>query len=85
MTCATDTSTNEQVCATENVLTLKRSSGKSLWQDATSELTSLVADIDGDGTAETIALFADGFTDFLWQYDNKGLKLAQVRFYPVIQ
>jgi hypothetical protein len=84
MTCATDTTTNEQVCSTENVLTLKRGAGKSLWQDATSELTSLVADIDGDGVLDTVALFADGFTDFFWQYDNQGLKVAQIRFYPLV-
>lgn len=85
MTCATDLATGEVVCATENVLTLKRGPGKSTWQDATSELTSLVADVDGDGVAETIALFASGFEDFFWQYSNQGLKLAQLRFYPLIQ
>ena len=91
MTCATETTDLDgdgkldQVCATENVLTLKRGTGKSVWQDATSELTTLVADIDGDGDLETISLFADGFEDFLWQYGNQGLRLAQIRFYPVIQ
>lgn len=91
MTCATETTdwdgdgTLDVVCATDNVLTLKRSTGKSLWQDATSELTSLQADIDGDGTAESVALFADGFEDFFWQHDNKGLRHAQLRFYPMLQ
>jgi len=90
MTCATETTdldgngTLDQVCATENVLTLKRGTGKSLWQPATSELTSLEADVDGDGTPEVVALFANGFEDFFWQLDNKGLKLAQIRFYPLI-
>jgi hypothetical protein len=85
MTCATDLSTTEIVCSTTNVLTLQRAKGKSLWQDATSELTSLVADLDGDGDLETVALFADGFEDFFWQYGNQGLKLAQLRLYPVQQ
>ena len=85
MTCATEKATGEQVCSTNNVLTLKRNPGKSVWQDATSELTSLVADINGDGVLDTVSLFADGFTDFLWQYDNNGLKLAQLRFYPANQ
>lgn len=85
MTCATDLTTTEVVCSTTNVLTLSRTKGRSLWTDATSELTSLVTDIDGDGDLETIALFADGFQDFFWQYNNQGLRLAQLRFYSVIQ
>jgi len=82
MTCATDQLTTEVVCSTTNVLTLERKKGNSLWQDATSKLTSLVADINGDGVLDTVALFADGFQDFFWAYDNQGLKMAQIRFYP---
>jgi len=91
MTCATETQDFDndgkldQVCSTENVLSLKREGGRSYWQDATSQLTTLQADVDGDTKIEVIALFADGFEDFLWQYDNKGLRLAQIRFYPVIE
>lgn len=81
MTCATDLATNEVVCSTTNVLTLDRQKGKSAWQNATKQLTSLVADLDGDGDLETVALFADGFQDFFWQWNNQGLKLAQLRFY----
>jgi hypothetical protein len=83
MTCATDKLTNEVVCSTTNALTLDRQKGKSSWQDATKQLTSLVADIDGDGDLETVPLFGDGFVDFFWQWDNQGLKLAQLRFYPM--
>ena len=82
MTCATDLATQEVVCSTTNALTLDRGKGKSLWQDATKQLTSLVADIDGDGDLETVPLFGDGFADFFWQWDNQGLKNAQIRFYP---
>jgi hypothetical protein len=82
MTCATDTLSGEVVCSTTNALTLDRQKGKSPWQDATKQLTSLVADIDGDGDLETVPLFGDGFQDFFWQWDNQGLKLAQIRFYP---
>jgi hypothetical protein len=81
MTCATDKATNEVVCSTANTLSLDRQKGKSLWQDATKQLTSLVADLDGDGDLETVALFAVGFQDFFWQWDNQGLKLTQLRFY----
>ncbi len=61
------------------VLELSREKGRSFWQDATSELTSLF--ING----QTIALFATGYQDFFWQYDNYGLKHAQIRFYPASQ
>lgn len=30
----------------------------------------------------SVSLFAACLQDFLWQYDNNGLKLLQVRFYP---
>jgi hypothetical protein len=79
-TCATDPVTGEQVCSTENVL-LIRQKGKSTFRNVTNELTSLVADIDGDGTLERVSLFAGGLEDWLWQYANKGLRLAQLRFY----
>ena len=81
-TCAYDA--GELFCSTE-VLVLKRTKGKSIWQLATSELTSINYDVDGDGFVETIALFVDGFEDLFWQYDNKGLKHAQIRFYPVAE
>ena len=29
------------------------------------------------------ALFRDEFEDWHWQYDNRGLRLAQLRFYPI--
>ncbi len=88
MTCATQINTpdptdDELECATTNVLSLDRGKGRSLWQDATSELSTLVADIDEDGDLETVALFANGFKDFFWSYVNRGLRLAQIRFYVI--
>lgn len=79
-TCATDPSTGEVVCSTENVL-LIRSRGKSTFTNVTNELTSLVTDIDADGDLDRVALFQGGLEDWFWQYDNRGLRLAQIRFY----
>jgi len=28
-------------------------------------------------------LFSDSNFDYSWQYDNQGLRLAQLRFYPI--
>lgn len=87
-TCAqetTDTDGNgtlDIICSTENVL-LIRNATKPVWKEVTDELTSLVADIDMDLTLERVALFAGPFEDWFWQYQNKGLRLAQIRFYAV--
>ena len=94
-TCATEVvdvdgdGTLDVECSTENTLdVLTRKNGQSLFQNVTNELTSLVACIDQDPDPTVVdlfctryALFRDEFTDFFWQYDNKGLRLAQVRFY----
>ena len=60
-----------------------------VFKDVTKELTSLVVCVvDPVTLVETCtryALFDDDFIDFFWQYDNFGLKLAQLRFYPVTQ
>jgi hypothetical protein len=87
-TCATDIDTTEIVCSTENTLdvgALVRRTGKMIFKDVTKELTSLqVCVIDPVTLVETCtryALFDDDFMDFFWQYDNFGLKLAQLRFY----
>ena len=73
-TCATDL-TNNVVCNTDNPVLLMRGSGQQKFKNVTSELTTIVTALG------TISLFQDGFLNFFWQYDNFGLKLAQVRFY----
>jgi hypothetical protein len=89
-TCATDIVTKEVVCSTENTMdvgALVRKTGKTVFKDVTKELTSLVAcTVDpntGTETCTRYALFDDDFMDFFWQFDNHGLKLAQLRFYDV--
>lgn len=91
-TCGTDLVTGEIVCSTENTMNvgaLVRSNGKMIFKDVTNELTSLqvctVDPLTGLETCTRYALFDDNFIDFFWQYDNYGLKLAQLRFYPVGQ
>jgi hypothetical protein len=93
--CATDpTNPTVQLCNTGNSFVV----GSSIltahvnkkFTNVTSQLTVLhnVCFLDPDVsttvlTCEDVSLFADGLTDFVWQYDNNGLRLAQVRFYPV--
>ncbi len=79
-TCATDPTTGEVVCSSENVM-LVRGKGKQTFTNVTNELTSIYASFDGGLTYQRVALFSGGFYDFFWQYANSGLRLLQLRFY----
>jgi hypothetical protein len=79
-TCATDPKTGEEICSLESMV-LVRSTGKSTFDNVSRELLYVYYDLDGDGTAELIPLFSDKLEDYFWDYDNKGLKVAQLRFY----
>lgn len=84
-TCATDPTTLEEICSTENVL-LVRNKGKSTFQNVTNQLTSLCLndDLTNNTTCDTrVALFSGGLIDWMWQYYNQGLRLAQLRFYYI--
>jgi hypothetical protein len=81
-TCATDPSDGALVCSTESMV-LVRERGKSVFKEYTNELTSILADIDGDGDLDRVSLFAGSLQDWYWGYVNEGLKLAQLRFYWV--
>lgn len=89
-TCATGTGEDgvlgtgddEIVCSTENVL-LVRDKGRSSFTNVTSELTTITADLDGDGSYETYQLFDSDMYDYFWNFENRGLRLAQLRFYPL--
>lgn len=73
---------DEIVCSTENVV-LARSTGKSSFSNVTRELTTIYADIDGDGDLERVSIFDPALYDYFWNYENRGLRLAQLRFYPL--
>lgn len=88
-TCATEagadlvlgTADDEIVCSTDNVV-LVRDKGKSSFTNVTTQLTTMTVDLDGDGVLETINIFDPALQDYFWNYDNNGLRLAQLRFYP---
>jgi hypothetical protein len=93
-TCATETAdidndgTLDTECSTENVV-LVRNPGQSKFTNVTQQLTSLVVCFDTDaGPGVDIdcfryALFAGPLEDWFWNFDNNGLRLAQIRFYPI--
>jgi hypothetical protein len=79
-TCATDVATGELVCSLNQVI-LMRGHGKQMFVDVTKELTTLC--FMTDTGVNCVDIFSSGFQDFLWSYDNNGLKVVQLRFYPV--
>lgn len=88
---ANDPSDDSVLCnaGEENIVSLKRTSGKPLWQNVTKQLTHLTAcaDLNGDGTVAgdecvDVDLFDPDLYQYFWDYDNFGLRLAQLRFYP---
>jgi hypothetical protein len=80
--CATDPTTGELLCSVGSAF-LVRTTGHSKFTNVSKELLFVTADIDGDGVLDSTPLFGDGLVDFLWQVDNNGLRLAQLRFYDV--
>ncbi len=73
---------SEEVCNTmENSVIIMREKGKSKAINVTDELLFVYADLDGDGQEEKYSLFDEALEDYLWEYNNQGLKLLQLRFY----
>ena len=68
--------------STESMI-LVRGTGKSKFTNVTKELLYIWADLDGDGDLDRLPLFGDAAYQYFWEYDNSGLKLAQLRFYEV--
>lgn len=90
---------DEIVCSTENVILTRYSgktspdgTGKSTFRNVTKELTTLVyyppildaeGNIIGWGNPIRVQLFDDDFYQYFWDFDNHGLRLVQLRFYPI--
>jgi len=79
-TCAIDPKTGEKVCSNQTMV-LVRSGGASKFTNVSRALLYVTADIDGDGDIDKVPLFDDRLQEYFWQYDNNGLRLAQLRFY----
>lgn len=79
-TCATDPVDNTEVCSVIS-LELNRDPGQTQFQNASKYLLYIYADIDDDGDLERVPLFDSALQGYFWDYDNNGLKVAQLRFY----
>jgi hypothetical protein len=71
----------ETWCSTESVY-VARVGGYSPSTDVSREMLTVCYDRDGDGTYEREQIFDDANRDYFWSYENSGLRLAQLRFYP---
>jgi hypothetical protein len=71
-----------ELCSDET-LTLARKKGRLAFRNVSKEVLTLVIDVDGDGVLERVGLFDEELYEYFWEYDNHGLKVAQLRFYPI--
>jgi hypothetical protein len=81
-TCAIDPVTMEEVCSLQSIV-MVRNEGGSKFENVSGELLYVYADLDGDGNIERMSLFDDRLQDYFWSYDNRGLKILQLRFYQI--
>lgn len=97
-TCATYETTDadtgevvsEEVCSMNSVVQI-RERNRPKFVNVTKDLTQIEAafrDTNGDGAIdesdiETVDLFDELLFDYFWNYDNKGLKVLQMRFYEI--
>ncbi len=77
-TCAFDPVAEIVVCSLIQ-LELTRDPGQTQFKNASKFLLYIYVDL-GSGV-ERIALFDPALEDYFWEYDNSGLKVAQLRFY----
>ena len=88
--------TTDEVCSTQNEVFV-RGTGKSSFRNVTQALTTIVISelleeaaylaCGGNDTVNNtgeirVDLFDSCLENYFWKYDNNGLKLLQIRFYP---
>ena len=81
-TCATDPSTGEEVCSAYKVVKVRETgNGKQRFENVSKELLYVYAVVNG--VYQRVPLFSDKLEDYFWQYDNNGVRIAQLRFYEI--
>lgn len=91
--CYTDGVTGETWCAVDidggvSQIDITRTSGKSSFTNVSKDLlyvdVCLAVDFSGNCTDSVVQpLFSDDLDAYFWEYDNNGLRVAQLRFYNV--
>jgi len=81
--CYYDQQTATEYCSSGNyIVTINAHGNNNKFENVTNQLLYVWADVDGDGDVDRTELFSDPLDEYYWYYDNDGLKLAQLRFYP---
>jgi hypothetical protein len=79
---------SEELCSTESAV-LVRGTGKPQVQNVSKELLSVCLDLDHiveqNPCDQRSLLFDDQTAEYLWNYDNNGLRVAQVYFLEIPQ
>ncbi|MBC7389789.1 MAG: hypothetical protein H7329_11295 [Opitutaceae bacterium] len=78
--CATDTATGLEVCS--KTLYAVRNTGKPESINISDSLYYINADLNKDSISEIYPLFHPRLKNYIIKYDNNGLKLLQLSFYP---
>ncbi len=79
--CAYDETTGDDYCFTGEIIRIQRpDNGPSKFVSITKQLTTITVPDVGD-----FAIFSNASYDYYWNYDNTGLKHAQLRFYPTAE
>ena len=73
---------DEEVCSLIQ-LEVGREKGKPRFENVSKELLYIYADVDFDGIVERVPIFDDALYGYFWDYNNNGLKVLQLRFYPI--
>src|SRR5262249_28999949 len=96
-TCASsilDVAVGQIFCSDQSAMYM-RTTGKSSFTNVSSDLLFMTVTVDSTTTpglasclgvsgtqSVTVSLFNSCFQNYFWNYDNNGLKLLQLRFYP---
>lgn len=78
---AADATADGYVCSEYNVI-LARDKGKQTFGDVTQELTTVTYYDSLLDKYITVDIFDEQLEGYLWEFNNNGLKVVQLRFYP---
>lgn len=78
--CAAEPDTDDLYCDAGQIV-LVRDTGRPSFSNAAKDLLSVYADLDNDGLPARYPLFDEALADSLWRRNERGLKVAQLRFY----
>lgn len=80
-TCATDPTTGTLYCSIYQTVSM-RTKGQQTFTDVSKQLLYIYY-YNSTGQLVRVPLFDSSLQGYYWSYDNNGLKLLQMRFYPV--